>query len=246
MHGPKYATFGGKLDPDSRDINNWLFDVFLNTSSAPHNDKPWFDKCIDTALEDYKKSHNQPLVVGLLGHAGVGKDSATSYLVDTVDAEAISFAAPLKRIASIVGFSKSQLTDRTLKETPDEFWGISPRQFLQMCGTEMFRKVWREDVWVEMARKTIRDLKPYGHVIFITDVRFPNEAQMIKDEGGIIVRIERPDNPHAINAQHASESQVDSIPYDMNVLNTCGSAEEWSWKFSKELIRLIKNNAFFY
>lgn len=227
-------------------MNSWLFDEFLNTSCAPHNDKPWFDRCVGTALTEYVKSHNQPLIVGLLGHAGVGKDSATEYLVDSVDAEAISFATPLKKIAGIVGFTKSQLTDRTLKETPDEFWGISPRQFLQMCGTEMFRKVWREDVWVEMARKTIRDLKPYDRVIFITDVRFPNEAQMIKDEGGVVVKVERPDNPFAIGAQHASESQVDSIPHDVTISNTCGSAEEWSWKFTKELIKFIKYNAFFY
>lgn len=227
-------------------INSWLFDAFLNTSSAPRNDKQWFDKCIDTALAGYVKLHNQPLIVGLLGRAGAGKDSATEYLVDTVDAEVISFATPLKKIASVMGFSKSQLTDRTLKETPDKFWGISPRQFLQMCGTEMFRKVWREDVWVEMARKTICDLRPYGRVIFITDVRFPNEAKMIQDEGGIIVKVVRPNNPFAINAQHASESQVDSIPYDVSIENTCGSAEEWSWKFTKELIRYIKTNAFFY
>lgn len=231
----------------SSDINRWLFDTFLNTSSADLNDKTWFDKCIDAALSEYYNSHNHPLVVGLLGHAGVGKDSATVYMAnDITGTEVTSFASPLKKIANIVGFSKKQLTDRTLKETPDTFWGISPRQFLQMCGTEMFREVWREDVWVEIARKTIRDPQENTRVIFITDVRFPNEAKMITDEGGIVVKIERPGNPLAIGSHHASESQIDSIPYDMSVRNTCESTEEWSWRFTKELVRFIKPNAFFY
>lgn len=237
MHQYRYNTM----------FNEWLMDTFLNTSAAPKNDSLWFAKSVNSALTKYTKSHDdKALIVGLCGHAGVGKDSAISYVIKECNAGSMAFASPLKKIAQIVGFSYDQLTDRKLKETPDEFWGISPRQFLQMCGTEMFRKVWREDVWVEIAKRTILNTRGATQVIFVTDVRFPNEAKMIKDIGGIIVKIERPDNPLAIDTQHTSESLVDTLPVDLRINNTCKSSEEWSWKFTKELIQFIQYDAFYH
>ena len=150
----------------------------------------------------------------------------------------LPFAAPLKKIAMDVGFTLQQVFDPKLKNEVDEFWGITPRQFLQMCGTEMFRKVWRDDVWVKVAEKQINriagSLKTDYCIIFVTDVRFPNEAQMIKDQGGYVIRINRP-GVQMMN--HASENQIKDLKVDAEFTNDCETSAQWSVKFLVELVR---------
>ena len=153
------------------------------------------------------------------------------------------FAAPLKEIAQKVGFTHDQVYDPKLKNEVDPFWGISPRQFLQMCGTEMFRKVWRDDVWVELARKSIYQLRDLTttdvldtYIVFIPDVRFPNEAEMIKEEGGIVVRVSR---PGTIEMNHDSENQIKTLEVDLDLVNDCKTPESWTVRFTSELCKLI-------
>ena len=247
---------------NSHALNQWLLDTFLNTSGAPRNDKSWFDQCIRTTIiEEIEKTGKIP-VVGLCGRAGSGKDSALGYFVTKSTPEEhmvneffcsnmfcihTAFAEALKDIAKIFGFTQAQLTDRKLKEEPDTFWGISPRKFLQMAGTEMFRKVWREDVWVKVLEKKIEDIRSTASkpsIIFVTDVRFPNEAEAIKRLGGIVIRVKRPNNPLAIDATHDSERFVESMEVDAEISNDCKNATEWSWKFAKQLIQTFKPGAF--
>jgi len=73
------------------------------------------------------------------------------------------------------------------------------RQLLLKLGTEAVRNHVYENTWVELAMERIRqqvflDSKAYPHgcVFLIPDVRFLNEAKCIKDQGGIVVRVDRP------------------------------------------------------
>lgn len=247
-------------------MDHWLMDTFLNASGAPRNNRPWFNNCIAHTLE--RVDSGNPVIIGLTGLAGSGKDSAIGYLVNwegswyRTRVTSIAFADPLKKIAEICGFTKKQLYDRELKEKVDDFWRISPRQFLQMCGTEMFRKVWRDDIWVKLTEKKIRELVAeereievrFGgaaatgrrRAIFVTDVRFPNEAAMIKQLGGFVVRIERPDNPNRIDAKHDSERFIEELPVDTTIINDCKNSVEWSWKFTKDLMRFFHKEAFYF
>jgi hypothetical protein len=59
----------------------------------------------------------------------------------------------------------------------------------------------------------------------ITDVRFPNEAQAIKDRGGIIIRIERPGGESHCGGAHASETALDDYDFDI-VINNDGTIDE--------------------
>ena len=51
----------------------------------------------------------------------------------------------------------------------------------------------------------------------ITDTRFPNEAQAIKDAGGIVIRVDRP-GVKAVNA-HPSETGLDDWAFDHKIWN---------------------------
>lgn len=270
-------------------VNAWLAKEFANTSSAPRNDLPWFIDCVIKAFDSIKVEdpsddvmRADPVLIGICGEAGAGKDSAVS-IFDSITASVfdsrfeinkMSFASPLKQIAEIFGFTKTQLTDRTAKEAVDPFWGISPRKFLQMTGTEMFRNVWRKDCWTRLAQRQIEGLSPLktdvaiggarvfgedGNVVtctslatFITDVRFPNEIEFIKGQGGIVVHIERPDNPFRVDGTHESERYMrntedgqDGPIGDVYIVNNASSAEEWSLHFLAELCRSLKQDCFY-
>ena len=49
------------------------------------------------------------------------------------------------------------------------------------------------------------------------DVRFPNEAEFVRQSGGIVVRIERPD--HGPVNQHVSDAGQSEIKVDLTIVN---------------------------
>lgn len=78
---------------------------------------------------------------------------------------------------------------------------LTPRKLLQLMGTECGRNIIHPNVWVNalMADYTPYNREYIGHgdhtVIennwIITDVRFPNEVEAIKKQGGLVFRVNR-------------------------------------------------------
>ena len=161
----------------------------------------------------------------------------------------MAFADPIRDIGEIFGFTRVQMTDRKLKETEDPFWGFSPRTFMQKVGTEMFRNCLRDDIWIKLLERRIKDLDNKLGVdpsmIFITDVRFPNEAEAIKKMGGYIIKIKREGFSKAGENLHPSEKFIDQMEADCVIENKAKDADEWSWYFAKFLTIFIKHDAFY-
>lgn len=139
----------------------------------------------------------------------------------------------------------------------------TPRVLLQYIGTDLFRKFIHENVWVNATMieykspleiKTIKDnLKSGEDIIYnfdnnstdlpnwiITDVRFPNEADAIKQRKGINIRIERKLDyekheqfngdinnpiPTGIFKEHESETTLDNYEFTY-VIDNNGTIEE--------------------
>ena len=56
--------------------------------------------------------------------------------------------------------------------------------------------------------------------IFVTDVRFPNEAELIRENGGVVVRVDRGDYIADANAnKHATETVMDTYEFDEVIRN---------------------------
>lgn len=95
------------------------------------------------------------------------------------------------------------------------------RTLLQRLGTEAVRDVIGENAWIDALDRKIR---ADGTVdVVVSDVRFPNEADWIRERGGVIVRIRRPDFDNGLPADHPSEALVDSLPFNYAVANDGGS-----------------------
>jgi hypothetical protein len=160
------------------------------------------------------------------------------FLEDESGWEIRKFAGKLKDIAShLTGFDIEDFEDQEFKKTNlgTEWWttcneGLQPmtvRDLLQKLGTDALRNGLHPNVWVnalmadytpvwttdEGAHDPVQELPNW----IITDVRFKNEAQAIKDRGGIIIRIDRP-FVKPIN-DHPSETDLDNWNFDYKIAN---------------------------
>jgi len=235
-------------------FRSWAIDAFLNTSHVDNPSLTWFGKCIADALKNPEKKSKLPFFVfGLCGNAGTGKDSAIEYLSSCPYISPVirmAFADPIREIGEIFGFTRVQMTDRKLKETEDPFWGFSPRTFMQKVGTEMFRNYLREDIWIKLLERRIKDLdNKLGadpSMIFITDVRFPNEAEAIRKMGGYIIKIKREGFSKSGENLHPSEKFIDQMEADYVIENKYPNANIWTWSFTKWLMIYLKHDTFYY
>lgn len=138
-----------------------------------------------------KNKHGETvLVVGFTGFKGSGKSIAAARIKETFGYVNRAYASPLKEACvTIFGINYDHLThDREAKETVIPKWGLSPREIMQKFGTEVGR-VFSEDVWVKSMEEFISQ-RGYDKYV-IDDVRFLNEAQAIRKDGGIVIGIRR-------------------------------------------------------
>lgn len=157
-------------------------------------------------------------LIGLTGPAGAGKDTFAAYLaLLQTNVHVMSFAQPIRNLVdALLGSNSRQWQDRVWKEAPVAGIGKSPRELMQLLGTEWGRNMIDRDIWVNVAGGKLMDTlystaapdAPRQCFVF-TDVRFINEAAWIYSLGGLLVRLQRPDNPSATpHKGHVSEAGV--------------------------------------
>jgi hypothetical protein len=110
---------------------------------------------------------------------------------------------------------------------------MTVRDFLQLLGTDAMRVGLHTNAWVNAlfadyklryAGESEGSLLAVEPKWVVTDMRFPNEAQAIKDKGGLVVRIVRPGNPLP-KSEHVSETALDTWDFDDIIVNK-GSLED--------------------
>lgn len=110
------------------------------------------------------------------------------------------------------------------------------RDLLQLIGTEAMRNVIHHNIWVNALfadyklskgkydNVAIQDSYPYW---LITDVRFPNEAEAIKERGGILIRVNRGRMSMVEMAnQHPSETALDNYDKWNYKIDNSGTMEQ--------------------
>lgn len=106
------------------------------------------------------------------------------------------------------------VVDAAIQGTRLESEVLTPRLILQLLGTEGGREVIHPNIWVN---STLNGLKETDHVI-VTDTRFPNEVTGIKQRGGIVVRVIRPDK--LSSSTHISETSLNNYTdWDYVIIN---------------------------
>lgn len=182
------------------------------------------------------------MIVGLGYTMQVGKDTAAQALARDLGFRRISFADPLRALAFEADpmILSNQMTNvgigsGHLQKIVTSVGGWDPakvqfpevRRFLQNLGVGA-RKVFGEDFWTEQALRTFSA----GEKVVVSDVRFPNEFECIKNLGGKMIKITRPGHEPG---GHISETALSDFEFDAVVENN-GSLVELEAKVV-ELVR---------
>jgi hypothetical protein len=183
-------------------------------------------------LSEHLRDALSPLpgtIIGLMGRKQSGKDTIAEHLIEEYGFTRYAFADPIKEACQVIfGFTKEQCWGDQ-KEVVDPYWNITPRKVFQIMGTELFqfelpkyaaeladigRTFWayRFARWYEQQLAVNPNIQ-----VVITDCRFPFEADLIKSLGGTVIKVIRPNQVY--NDNHASEVEMDTVPYDYLIEN---------------------------
>jgi len=171
------------------------------------------------------------MIIGINGFKDAGKDTAGKYLVDTYGFQRIAFADKMKQALANI-WELDWNTDLEWRKahnnmfvtigellgtdeyTEDNFT-VTLRRGLQNFGN-LCRKTFGEDFWV---REALYGIDTTKQDIVVTDARYENELEYIKNVGGYNIQIRR---PYEKSDGHASEQRPRNNLIDATVFNDEG------------------------
>lgn len=167
------------------------------------------------------------MIIGLSGYAQSGKDEVAKILIEEFGFERVAFADAIRNLLYEMNPNHH---DTLLQQAVDRLgWDEVKkdpivRRMLQNLGVGA-RKLFGEKFWIKEA---LRGIPKEGNFVF-TDVRFINEADIIKSNDGKVWRVRR-EGVKAVN-DHISEHELDDYKFDQ-ILKNEGSLDDL-----RELVR---------
>lgn len=140
-------------------------------------------------------------------------------------------------------------TDSTCRQV-STIQKMTPRLLLQILGTQCGRDIIHPNIWVNALMSDYKETGSCSHWTdegvnskpvyrmpnwIITDVRFPNETQAIKDRGGINIRVNR--NSALNSGTHESETALDDYEEFNYIIQNNSSIEDLIVKVKEILIK---------
>lgn len=167
-------------------------------------------------------------LIAISGKMGSGKDTLTNIILNyfinkNIKCKNIKFADNLKKSSSLI--TNTTIFDNyNNKDVLIENLNMSIGRFQQIFGTLMRENV-NSDIWVYPVIDFY--LNNPDTICVISDCRFKNEAKMIKNNGGLIFRINKENkSENTRDSEHISETDMDDYcDYDL-VINNNGSIED--------------------
>lgn len=254
---------------DSHPIKSQIEDLWYESQSRLNDDFMRGGSAI-YEIEDFKRAQikesklkstpqkswpkGKPIIIGVSGKMGSGKDYvARKFLFDKIS----------KRQSSLItAFADHFKIDISTKEsTFEKVWSSmrdqETRDLLQRRGKEEGRDKYGSDIWIRIKANWIKIHYIRGiEVYIIPDVRFKNEIEWIKEQGGVIIRLHAPERTKKRmmeeakgdletmrrSASHQSETDLDDAVdmFDYIVNNDLGQEDacrEDMEKIAEELFK---------
>lgn len=167
-------------------------------------------------------------IIGIAGTKGSGKDTAAK-VFKANGYEDVKFAAPIKAMLRTLLYYRGvdsvtveRMVEGDLKEVPTPYLeGKTPREAMQTLGTEWGRELIGEGLWANTAQDRWDQFKK----VVVSDVRFPNEVDILHARDGDSHRIERDDHEGNGYSLHPSEQHIPSLPVK-SIIDNNGSIED--------------------
>lgn len=159
-----------------------------------------------------------PSVIGLTGPKGIGK----STFAQRVGGKILSLSTPIKEMLSVI-VDRKYLHEDKESQIPGFPEGLNGRRLLQTLGTEWGRNLY-PSIWLDATHDKIADLIAWASAtdhqsfrVIVDDVRFKNEALMIKELGGEVWRIRRT-GFEPLEDDHSSEEGLSDEYIDKEIV----------------------------
>lgn len=172
----------------------------------------------------------------LAGKARSGKDTAAEMIIKHYENQ--------DRKVVLIGFSdyiKDYAKKITNWDGSDE---TKPRELLQVLGTDIVRKNFGENFFVNRICDDIAVYKYYFDVVVISDARFPNELDIPKERFANVktIKVERPNFVNELSTkqkQHITEKALDDYNNYDYIIKNDGDMEDLEMKV-KQMIEEVE------
>lgn len=169
--------------------------------------------------------------IGITGAAFSGKSTVADYLCFDHCYASEYLAEPIRAALKAMFGLKDWHFSREHKEKVIEWIGKSPRELMQTLGTQGGRQLVNRQIWCTCLQRRIQKYPSYEVNFVIPDVRFEDEAQFIRRNGGLLWRVVRPGAETTEHSDHDSEQEYNRIVVDAEIIND-GTMEQLREKIS--------------
>lgn len=183
-------------------------------------------QALDAAARRWAENDNAPRLIAFTGKAGAGKSTAADILV-AQGWTRVKFAAPLKAMCRAIGMTEAQI-EGDEKELPSPLMqGHTPRYVMQTLGAEWGRDLIGPSFWIDLWEDSAARCLDEGGRVVVDDCRYPNEADVIRKLGGVLVELA---GRGGIAGSHGSEAG--GLQPDKRVWNG-GLLETLAWEVKR-------------
>ncbi|GAB3229398.1 hypothetical protein GCM10027346_14830 [Hymenobacter seoulensis] len=167
-------------------------------------------------------------LVGLSGKRGSGKDTVARLLQQLQPERQWyirSFGDAIKAVcAALAGEEVAPYYSQRGKTELLPAFGRTRGEMLQQVGQAM--RLWEPDIWIQAFFSRL----PPNAFVLVPDVRFPGEADLIRQHGGLMLRVEgdplRQRGDGTRDDNHPSETALDTYPDFALTIHNSGSLSD--------------------
>ncbi|NDO73060.1 deoxynucleotide monophosphate kinase family protein [Shewanella sp. SE1] len=181
------------------------------------------------------------MIIGLSGRAGSGKSTAAQILERTLPNNTIvPVAQPLKQIVHIlypripVELLEPQTPEQRIEREERNFPEYSNRttRRILLDNADKMRKQYGEQIFTELLYENIELAQSQSEYIIVPDIRYDSEANVIKQQGGIILHVNSHDSYTEI--YHTSEAGI-SVNYVDRMIHNVSTLDD----LEREVLRAL-------
>lgn len=167
-----------------------------------------------------------PTIIGLCGYQGAGKDAVATAL-GRLGYQRVALADPVKDVALEVFRVPIRALHGTQKDKSEPLPQVcdvvgNPRtgRYIAQRVGEAFREI-DPNVWVKYAEERIRQVQRLMPRVVVPDVRYRNEFEMVRRQGGVVWEVIKVPQDPQINA-HSSEQEWEAERKDAHLCARAG------------------------